>query len=88
MTPEQWNELIIVFRALATPKYTLTGAQDWPMLIALFAVIVFMLGVIITMIAFMWKNTDSKNNAAFDDVWTELRRCQDHCCPLGQRKKS
>ena len=69
----------------AKQPYTLTGAQDWGMLLALFGVIVFLLAIIIAMIGFMWTSSSTKQEKDVDDIWTEIKRCQDHCCEFGRR---
>ena len=84
MTDQQFSELLAILRQIASQQYTITGAADWPILVALG-------GVILGLIAFMWVDLKStikgdKNDLSkdIDNLWQAHRDCQAECCP---RKK-
>ena len=67
MDPSQFDRLMQFFRSMeptlkqiASPTYTLTQAQDWPLLLIMFSVIAFLLMIIIGMIGVLWKNTGER----------------------------
>ena len=91
MNPEQMHQLFQLLDKIATglttkPIYTLTGAQDWGMLLSLFGVIVFLLSILILMVGFMWKSASSKQQNDVDAIWHAMARCQDNCCDFGRRR--
>ena len=92
MSEIQFNELINVLKIISESKYTITGASDWPLLVALVAIIV-------SLLVYIWqdlKNTMKENKVEWqiaidkeeaerekqdDYIWTAMRSCQDDCCP-------
>lgn len=94
MTPDQIAKLLEVLERIASRQYTLTGASDWPILMAVG-------GVLVALIGLMWSDlrssikeyrTDWKSELAvhkreskeeLDLVWSALRDCQNDCCPRG-----
>ena len=88
MNEKQFAEFMEAFRLLLHPHYTLTGAADWPLLIAFFSVIVFLLMIIIALIAFVHVSQKKSTDDEFDDVWDEMHRCQSNCLdiPPGRRR--
>lgn len=96
-TTEQFALLLKLLEKIADrqqPQYTITGAQDWPILVLLG-------GIIVGMVAFMWtdlratikdgkkewKNDlvrhEDENTRQFDYVWDAIRDCQGDCCDRG-----
>lgn len=85
MNPDQFKDLITVLREIADKQYSLTGASDWPML-------VFLVGIIIALIALMWRDLGAKisgdkadNKADHEKIWSAMKDCQDDCCPRGKK---
>lgn len=82
MTPDQFQQLLSVLQKIADKQYTLTGAADWPMLVA-------MGGLITGLIGFMWLDLRGKlvdNKTEHEKLWRAMADCQDDCCPRGHRK--
>lgn len=84
VNPDQFKELIIVLRQLVDKPYTLTGAADWPLLMAL-------AGIIISLIVFNWHSIAKKIDDHQDredkehkDIW----RAIDDCCPRYPNKEN
>lgn len=82
MNPEQFRELITVLRQLVDKPYTLTGAADWPLLMAL-------AGIIISLIVFNWRSIYKKiddhqkcEDKEHDDIWQAIN----DCCPRSPSK--
>ena len=81
------NHLAESLTASSVAKYTLTGAQDWPILLVVGALLV-------AMISFMWvdlkatfKDHKSDNAKEIDTLWSETRairlemkECKEKCC--------
>jgi len=89
MTTEQFSRLITAIESLVNKQYTISGAADWPMLIAIGS-------LLIAVIGFMWIDLRSKLDAGrndtrkeFDAIWQAMKDCQDDCCPRthGRRNK-
>jgi hypothetical protein len=99
MTPEQFERLIKLIEKMSSPSYTITGAQDWPILVVVGA-------ILLAAIALMWADLKSlikdnkiewkdqltahvkENTNDLDDTWEEIRRCQANCCDFGGRRRS
>lgn len=83
LTPEQFQQLLALAQRLSEPRlYTLTGAQDWPMLVV-------MAGMVIALIGLMWADLRSKLTANDQDhakLWRAHEDCQADCCPRGVRR--
>lgn len=83
MTTDQFNQLLIVLQKIADKQYTLTGAADWPMLVA-------MAGLVSVLIGCMWfdlRGGMKENRSEHDKMWKAMADCQDDCCPRGTVKK-
>ena len=92
MTAEQFSQLLSVLKQLADKQYTISGATDWPMLLAVGA-------LLMAAVAAMWADLRSKltehrgmavealqelktsNNEEHNKIWAAMRDCQDDCCP-------
>lgn len=92
MTPDQFAQLMTLLEKIVSRQYTITGAADWPILVAIGA-------VLISMGAFMWvdlKNTIKDNRGESRDelkkhidddekdhekLWKAFSDCQSDCCP-------
>lgn len=90
MTPDQINQLLMSLDKISEnmgsmvgQQYTLTGAADWPILVALG-------GLITALVAFMWvdlrstirEHRSEQKNAMEKEiniVWGEMRRMQREC---------
>lgn len=97
MSPEQFAQLLAVLTKLSERPYTLTGAQDWPIMAT-------MAGLLIAVIAWMWVDLkatikdgkhEAKNELAVfkeehkgehDRIWAAHRDCQIDCCRKGDSK--
>lgn len=82
MTPDQFQQLLLVLQKIADKPYTLTGAADWPMLMALGAMISALIGA-------MWIDLRGNNKDNKDEhgkLWKAMADCQDDCCPRGKRQ--
>jgi hypothetical protein len=90
VTEKQFAEFLEAFKLSLHPHYTLTGAADWPLLVAFFSVIVFLLMIIIALIAFVHVSQKKSTDDEFDDVWNEMHRCQSNCLdiPPGRRRST
>lgn len=53
MTPEQFDKLVNLLEGALNLKYTLTGASDWPLLVAIASIIFVSLGVIAALIVYI-----------------------------------
>lgn len=93
MTDPQLETLLVTLNRLADRMgtYTLTGAADWPILVAL-------VGILVGMIGYMWHDlkrtighlhTDAgrierecRAHAEKEDdkIWRAMRDCQKDCC--------
>lgn len=94
MTNEQFDRLIHVLGE--DRSYTLAGAADWYMLVA-------MVTVVSALIIYIWqdlkitikdhrfeqkKDLDdeiAERKAQDDLIWEAMRHCQDDCCPRGTK---
>ena len=45
MSPEQFQQVLALFKEISLRPYTITGAADWPLLVALMAIITGLIGV-------------------------------------------
>jgi len=84
---EALNHLAESLKISSVTKYTLTGAQDWPILLVVGALLV-------AMISFMWvdlkatfKDHKADNKDEIDTLWNETRsirqemkECKEKCC--------
>ena len=86
LDPAQFKEAITILKEIAHPQYTLTGAQDWGMLLAMFSVIAFLLVIVIAMIGFLWNHMQNSVDKNFEAVWAEIRRCQGFCWDGKERR--
>lgn len=63
MTSPETQQIADALQAIAAkltpPTYTITGAADWPILLALGGVVSFLLVVLIAVVGFMWKGLES-----------------------------
>ena len=86
MTPEQFGLLLKLLEKIADRSYTITGATDWPMLVAL----VGMFGVVFTgLVGAMWIDLRGRlgdNTREHEKIWKAMTDCQDDCCPRGGKK--
>jgi hypothetical protein len=97
MTPEQFNQLLELLEKMADRTYTLTGAADYPILLALCS-------VFLALGAFMWvdlKNTIKENKSEWRDeldkhrednerghdlIWSAMKDCKADCCPARRKE--
>ena len=98
MTPEQFQQLLVVLQKIAERQYTITGAADWPILAAVG-------GALCAVLAFMWldlrssmkehryewqrtiEKHEDENGKAVDLLWQAHRDCQTECCPRTHQPK-
>jgi len=85
MTEENIARLINAIESIANKQYTISGAADWPMLIAIGS-------VLLTVIGFMWidlrgKLTEGRTDTRkeLDTIWQAMKDCQSECCPRGKK---
>lgn len=99
MTPEQIAKLLELMARIADRQYTITGASDWPILLAVGGLLCGLLGL-------MWSDLrgslrDSRQEwkeavaelkreekIEHDILWAALRDCQDDCCPRGYHARA
>lgn len=96
MTPDQFSKFIEVLQGLKDhDAYTLSGAQDWYMLVTLG-------GMVVVLLVYIWQDLkitmkEHRTEAQCDIskevterkeqdelIWKYIRDCQEDCCP---RKK-
>lgn len=83
MAPEQFQQLLVVLQKIADKPYTLTGAADWPMLMA-------MGGMVSALVLLMWcdlRGQMGENKKEHARIWQAQADCQDDCCPRGGRNE-
>ena len=98
MSNDQFAQLLALLTKLADKTYTLTGAQDWPILAT-------MAGLLIAVIGWMWvdlKATIREGRAEWktelttyktehdkehDRIWQAHRDCQLDCCVRGGKSQ-
>jgi len=97
MTQEQFAQLLKLLEKLADKSYTITGASDWPALVAVG-------GLLLLAVAAMWADLrsalkDSRcdwqrdlvahkadNDKAIDNLWTAQRDCKEDCCDMPTKR--
>ena len=97
MTPEQFAQLLKLLEKLTDKSYTITGASDWPALVAVG-------GLLLLAVIAMWADLrsalkDSRcdwqrdlaahkddNIKAMDNIWAAHRDCKDDCCDVPSRR--
>lgn len=87
MTPDQFQQLLAVLMKIAEKPSTITGMQDWPMLMVLFS----MFGALLLVLAggglgyiLSRMETDRKENREDHAlIWQSQKDCQEDCCPKG-----
>jgi hypothetical protein len=89
MTSEQFAQLLQALEKLAVKPYTITGASDWPMLLVIGGM---MLAIISAMSGAFWHYVlmqlgehKKENEKDIDTLFEVQRRCQDECCPRGNK---
>ncbi len=91
MTSEQSQQLFNIVEATAMHAqnniYTLTGAADWPILVAMTSVLGVLLCVMIAMIGFMWRDLSNSQRNDIEKLWKGMSDCQAECCPRGRAKQ-
>lgn len=84
-SPEQFQQVLALAQKLMEARpYTLTGAQDWPMLVV-------MAGMVAVLIGLMWADLRNKltaNDTEHAKLWKAHEDCQADCCPRGVRRYS
>lgn len=90
MTPDQISKALVLLEKIADRPYTITGAADWPILLAMCGVVAFMLLLNIGVVRMMWadikasmREDKAQNSADHQTIWAALNDCQDDCCPRG-----
>lgn len=97
ITDAQFQQLLALLEKMAAAeKYTITGASDWPALVAVG-------GLLLLAVAAMWADLRSAmkdnrcdwkqalaahkadNDRANDAIWTAHRDCKEDCCDLKRR---
>ena len=85
MTHEDFLQLLTVLMKIADKPYSLTGASDWGMLVALVSLfgIIFMgmLGIIWHDLRGAFQEHKVYDDKAHDSLWDAHRDCQERCCP-------
>ena len=79
MDPNQFHELMVVLKEVATPNFTITSAKDWPLLLVLGGIIVGAIGMMWADLKSSIKDNKREREKSIDDIWEEIRRCQEHC---------
>ena len=79
MEPDQFKELMVMLKLLASPDFTITSAKDWPILLVLGSVLLGAIGAMWMDLKSSLKDNKREREKAIDDVWEEIRRCQEHC---------
>lgn len=87
MTPDQFQQLLAVLMKIAEKPSTITGMQDWPMLVVLFS----MFGGLLLVLAggglgyiLSRMETDRRENREdHARIWQSQDDCQKACCPKG-----
>ena len=81
------NHLATSLTASSVTKYTLTGAQDWPILLVVGALVVGMLSFMWVDLKSAFKDHKSANTKEIDTLWNETRairlemkECKEKCC--------
>jgi len=102
VSAEQFDKFLKLLELLSVQKYTLTGAADWQILQIVGGGLIGLLFVFMAAMWADIKSTVKGNRTEwisslkdhvieqkndFDEVWTEIRRCQDNCCDFGGRRK-
>ena len=83
MTAEQFAKLL---ELMSQSRHTITGASDWPMLVAMVSLFGVML---LGLIGLMWADLRGKfceNTEEHLRLWKAQGDCQDDCCPRGGRR--
>ena len=97
ITEAQFEKLLQFLEKISQPdKFTITGASDWPALVAVG-------GLLLLAVAAMWADLRSAlkdnrcdwqtalnahkadNDRAHDAIWTAHRDCKEDCCDLKRR---
>jgi hypothetical protein len=96
MTDSQFTIMIEILRKIADRQFTISGAADWPLLVALATIIC---AIIVGGGSLFWRDVKSNirevkdalekmsrcDKAARDELWEEIKACQDECCPRGRK---
>lgn len=87
MDHDQFEQLLDVIQEFATKSssYTITGAQDWPMVLAMGGVLMIVLGAMWADLSNKLVSNKNENAKQVDMLWEALRECQDDCCPRGRK---
>ena len=97
LTPEQFKELLTVLTKIADKPFSIAGASDWSMLVALGVVIMATIGFggkwiifsiskdisVLAQALVMHKAEDDKDH---DRIWASHEDCQRECCPRAGRR--
>lgn len=93
MSPEQISRLLDLLEQISSrgQTYTITGAADWPILVIICGILVFLIGA-------MWNdqrasrkedkadlllaiaNVKKDNKSDIDNIWKGMRDCKNDCC--------
>jgi len=97
MNPEQFNQLMLIAERIANKQFAITAAADWPILAAVGAILVAIIG-------FMWvdlksviregkeewrtalKESKEENSRDHETIWKAMRDCKEDCCLSGKKK--
>ena len=97
LTPEQFKEMMVVLTKIADKQFSIAGASDWAMLVALGVVIMATIGfggqwIIssiskdINLLSASLNTHKAEDDKAHDRIWAVHEDCQRECCPrLGRR---
>lgn len=91
LQPEQFSQLLRLLQQIADKPSTITGMQDWPMLMVLCSmfggVMLLMIGGGIGYILNKIETDRKENKEEHNRIWQAYEDCQTECCPrLGGRR--
>ena len=89
LTPEQFGQLLSLLQKIADKPSTITGMQDWPMLVILFSMFggisLLMIGGGLGYILSKIETDRKENREEHARIWQSQADCQDDCCPRGKK---
>lgn len=88
---QQFDQLIALLTTIAEKPSTITGMQDWPMLLVLFSmfggVLLLLIGAIIGHLLSRSEADRKENKADHERIWKAHEDCQTECCPRAGRRE-
>jgi len=88
MTAEQFSQLMRLIEKIADRQFTITQATDWQMLVALFGVLVVLIGLLWRDIGSKIRDIRAEDCKAHDTIWAAMKDCQDDCCPRWRQQNA